>query len=301
VLFEPSSVRAVAALVCAALAVLAGSRPGARDGVVLWSDGMEKGSLTHWYWPATGRFDDFGGGIYNSGPGRTVVSRHVAHTGRYSAKQIYGGGFSGTRLFRWRELDMHRAVTISQWMYIPAVPTVTRWWWLQEFKTKRGSDGNNQASWVIDTYNPSPGSLRGRLSWVLNDYDPSTAGPHAGEFGDRHYVARADFPIRRWFKSTLYIKQSNRFDGEIMWWIGGRLQASLRHVRTAWPSTSRGNSWQTDMGYASISYGRGLRPAPFAIYIDDVTIRKGAPPRSARETTSGRAASSRSPGSSRRG
>jgi hypothetical protein len=83
-----------------------------------------------------------------------------------------------------------------------------------------------------------------------------------------------DLPVGRWFKSTIYMKQSKDFDGEVDWWIDGQLRTQQTGVRTAWPSTKLGNAWQTDVGYASLSYGEGVSPVPFSHYVDDVKIYK---------------------------
>jgi hypothetical protein len=238
----------------------------APTGTLLWTGDHEEGNLSDWD-------RDGNGGEFNTSPGDTVITQEKVHTGSYAAKQIYGGGFSGTRMFRWGETRSNQAVTVEQWMYFPSVPTVQNWWWLQEFKTTRQSDGNNQASWIVDAYNPAAGQLRGRLSWVLYQYDQTTEGPHQGEHGNKNYAATVNFPIGRWFKSTIYIKQSKDFDGEVKWWIDDQLMASQTNVRTAWPN-SKYNTWQTDLGYASISYGDSLSPTGYAFYIDDAKIYK---------------------------
>lgn len=244
---------------------VAGSR--VQTEVVLWTAGVETGDLSEWD-------QGYGGGEFDTSPGYSTASTDVAHSGYWSAAQVYGGGFSGTRLFRWGEMFTNRAITITQWMYIPSVPTVGNWWWIQEFKTTRASDGNNQASWVVDAYNGGATGLIGRFSWVLWQYDNSTEGPQPGQYGNRA-IGTVALPIATWFKSKLYMKQSKDFDGGVAWWLNDVLIGSCIPCRTSWPGNTRsGAPWDTDMGYACISYGESLSPVGFTIYVDDVAISR---------------------------
>src|ERR687889_616913 len=84
------------------------------EATVLWSDGMEDGTLDGW-----GGASFTGGGEFDSGAGASAASRDVAHTGSWSAKMALPDGSGGTRLFRWREPRQYRDLVFSAWFYIP--------------------------------------------------------------------------------------------------------------------------------------------------------------------------------------
>jgi hypothetical protein len=110
--------------------------------------------------------------------------------------------------------------------------------------------------------------MRPRLAWWFGH---GLEGPHQGEFGWRSYEGTADIPVGRWVQFSVFLRQSNGFDGAIKVWQDGNLVIDERNVRTGWPS-SRFNPWAVDQSWSVNNYSDGLSPSPADIYVDDARI-----------------------------
>jgi hypothetical protein len=279
-------VRAVV-LVAAGLAALVmpadGQRPSQRvarpaalqssGGALLWSNGMEDGTLDGWGGAAMN-----GGGEFDSGSGVSAASRDVAHSGSWSAKMTLPDGSGGTRLFRWQEPRQYRDVVYSAWFYIPSAYTLTglpsgRFWNLFQFKS-RSSDDSVDPMWDLTVSNPSPGRMRLNLDWS----PPTLEGPVPGQSGFRRFTQSvADVPVARWFQLSAELRQSNGFDGALRVWQDGQLLFDLSGIRTSYANCAY-NSWCGSNEWSINNYSDALSPTPAVIYTDDAAIALPAAP-----------------------
>jgi len=275
----PRPVRAVV-LIMAGLAVLVmpadGQRPSQRahpaalqasPGTVLWSNGMEDGTLDGWGGAAMN-----GGGEFDSGSGVSTASRDVAHSGSWSAKMTLPDGSGGTRLFRWQEPRQYRDLVYSAWFYIPQAYTLTgnpssRFWNLFQFKSRSTADSVDPM-WDLTVSNPSPGRMHLNLDW-----SPRTVeGPLPGQSGFRRFTQPvADLPVARWFQLAAQLRQSNGFDGALRIWQDGQLLFDLAGIRTSYANCAF-NTWCGSNEWSINNYSDALSPAPAVIYTDDASI-----------------------------
>ena len=272
-------VRAVV-LITAGLAVLVmpadGQRPFQRahpaalqasPGTVLWSNGMEDGTLDGWGGAAMN-----GGGEFDSGSGVSTASRDVAHSGSWSAKMTLPDGSGGTRLFRWQEPRQYRDLVYSAWFYIPQAHTLTgnpssRFWNLFQFKSRSTADSVDPM-WDLTVSNPSPGRMHLNLDWSPRTLE----GPQPGQSGFRRFThAGADVPVGRWFQLTGQLRQSNGFDGALRIWQDGQLLFDLAGIRTSYADCAF-NTWCGSNEWSINNYSDALSPAPAVIYTDDASI-----------------------------
>jgi hypothetical protein len=239
----------------------------ASPGTVLWSNGMEDGTLDGWGGAAMN-----GGGEFNSDSGVSTASREVAHSGSWSAKMTLPDGSGGTRLFRWQEPRQHRDLVYSAWFYMPQAYTLTgnlssRFWNLFQFKSRSTSDSVDPM-WELTVSNPSPGRMHLNLDW-----SPQTLeGPQPGQSSFRRFThAGADVPVARWFQLTAQLRQSNGFDGALRIWQDGQLLFDLAGIRTSYANCAF-NPWCGSNEWSINSYSDSLSPAPAVIYADDASI-----------------------------
>jgi hypothetical protein len=236
-----------------------------RNGV-LWHADMEHDGLLAWA-------KEGGGGQYDSGGARSLVSRTRSHSGTRSVKAVLPAGIGGTRLFRWKEPREHRELTYSSWYLIPRRYAFTsrlsaeRFWILFEFKSSSSDRSRNDPFWYVNAVRRRGHRLGATLAW---GYQSRLEGPHMGQTGWRTYGHRP-LPVGRWFQISARLRQSKDFDGSITVRIDGRRLASVRHVRTGWPSCAY-DSWCVDQGWAATSYSGGIKPLPAEIYMDDAAI-----------------------------
>jgi hypothetical protein len=239
---------------------------------VLWQGDMEEGTLADWYAPEKRNSGDNGGGAFDSDGGRAVASTAEARTGRWGAKLELPEGQGGARLFRWRELYLHRRVTVAAWIYIPTVYTLTAdpsTSYLNIFQFKSDSATRNDPFWFLNVSNPGPGRMRADLVWWPRDVE----GPHRGEMGYREFPHNGpDLPVGRWFRLKATIRQSSDFGGQLRIWQDERLLYSLDGVRTGYRNCSE-NSWCVQQGWSVNLYSDGLAPAPAVLYVDDASVR----------------------------
>jgi hypothetical protein len=236
-------------------------------GMVVWSDGMEDGTLDGWGGAALD-----GGGEFNSGSGSSTASRDVVHSGAWAAKMTLPDGTGGTRLFRWREPRQYRDLVFSAWFYIPAAYTLTgdpsgRFWNLFQFKS-RSTSGSVDPMWDLNVDNPASGRMRLNLDWSPRTLE----GPVPGGSGWRRFTQTvADIPVGRWFQLTGQLRQSSAFDGVLRIWQGDQLLFELTGIRTSYMNCAY-NSWCGSNEWSINNYSDALSPAPAVIYTDDASI-----------------------------
>jgi hypothetical protein len=242
-------------------------------GTVVWSTGMEDGTLDGWGGAALN-----GGGEFDSGSGVSTASRDVAHSGSWSAEMTLADGSGGTRLLRWQEPRAYRDLVFSAWFYIPRTYTLTgdpsgRFWNVFQFKS-RSTTGSVDPMWDLIVDNPAPGRMRINLDW-----SPRTLqGPLPGQSGWRRFTQSvADVPAGRWFQLTAELRQSNAFDGSLRVWQDGELLFDLTGIRTTYLNCAY-NSWCGSNEWSINNYSDALSPAPSVIYADDANIALPAAP-----------------------
>ena len=243
------------------------------EATVLWSDGMEDGTLDGW-----GGASFTGGGEFDSGAGASAASRDVAHTGSWSAKMALPDGSGGTRLFRWREPRQYRDLVFSAWFYIPRDYTLTgdpssRFWNVFQFKS-RSTSNSVDPFFDLTVTNPSPGSMRLNLDWSPRTLE----GPSPGESGLRRFTqSTTDIPVGRWFQLTAELRQSSAFDGALRIWQDAQLLFDLAGIRTSYQNCAY-NAWCGSNEWSINNYSDALSPAPAVIYTDDASIALPAAP-----------------------
>jgi hypothetical protein len=269
------SIMVTAALAAVCLSVVAHRSPDRSlhpialqsAGTVLWSDGMEDGTLDGW-----GGALLRGGGEFNSGAGASAASRDVAHTGSWSVRMTLPDGSGGTRLFRWQEPRQYRDLVFSAWFYIPRNYTLTgapssRFWNLFQFKSRSTSDSvDPMFELMVD--NPSPDRMRLNLDWSPRTLE----GPSPGESGWRRFTqAATDIPVGRWFQLTAQLRQSSAFDGALRIWQDAQLLFDLAGIRTSYQNCAY-NAWCGSNEWSINNYSDALSPAPAVVYADDASI-----------------------------
>jgi polysaccharide lyase-like protein len=240
---------------------------------VLWTAGMEEGSLVSWYAPETEPVRDFGGGVFDSDGGLSAASTDRAHSGAWSAKLTLPTGAGGARLFRWRDLRAVRDTVQSVWLYIPRSYRLTgdpangRFWDIAQFKSTTADWRHNDPLWFLNVR-----SRRGRLLPELIWWHRTLEGPRENQSGYRGFLRKtARVPVGRWFQLTSRIRQSSEFDGIVQFWIDGQKLFDFRDVRTSHRNCAY-NAWCADTHWSVNNYSDGLAPAPAVIYADDAVI-----------------------------
>jgi len=72
-------------------------------------------------------------------------------------------------------------------------------------------------------------------------------------------------PIGRWTRLDVYLRQSGAFDGRLIVWHDGTKIYDISNVRTRYPDG--------DARWSVNNYSSGLTVNPYALYLDDVSIR----------------------------
>jgi hypothetical protein len=252
---------------CGALFALVGfgmDQTAAEGTNILWSADHEEGDLSDWY-------VNTGGGEVNSGNAVSVASRDVAHAGSWSVKAtITTPPVAGVRLFRLPESKTNDQLHYSAWYYFPEVFRPV-WWNIFQFKSRPASDGPSDPFWTVNVGNRSDGSMALFLQWwgelwTLRGID----GPHQGEFGWYRYTQSIkNVPVGQWVHIEVFLRQSDRFDGQIIVWQDGVELANQNNIKTRYPFVS------TAFGAAEWSinnYSESILPSPATIYFDDAVI-----------------------------
>lgn len=239
--------------------------PTISDQQLIWSTGMESGTLNDWYSPESGPSGNYGGGEYNSGSGDTIPSSTFAHSGLWSMKMTLSNGTGGTRLFRWRELRQNREIIASAWYFIPTAyslvgPNVYN----LLFQYKSRSSTSVDPIWGVEmAYSGDP-----QLRIVYYGYVP---GPSPGQSGWRKFDLNRPAPVGRWFEIRSRIHQGNNYDGRVTYWIDGELVFDRDGVTTSYANCAF-NAWCTSNEWAVNSYSDGMSPTPATIYVDDAQL-----------------------------
>jgi len=217
--------------------------PKPPDPNMLWSADFEDGTLSQWY-------SDFGGGVFNLGSGRVVVTDKMAHSGRFSAAMTIDDGAGvpqAVRLFRWKENPAEAYYGV--WFLFPQRYKPALWWNVLQFKTN--APYPLDTIWVINVGNRPDGNL----FFYLYDW----------QNGKTYEQTIRDVPIGQWVHVQVFYRRSTEKQGRITLWQDGVQLFDLDGVRTA---TSNYVHWSVD------NYTDGISPSPVTIYADDVTVSK---------------------------
>jgi hypothetical protein len=182
-------------------------------------------------------------------------------------------GKAGCRQNRDVEARTEKTFIYSAWYYLPRreVPTHDMW---NVFQFK--SDSPNVVSvgtdpfWTINIVQGRPrGPLRLVLKWKggHTDHTQGVPGPFASSpIQARIYRQhRRIVPIRQWFKISVYLNQSEGFDGRLAVRQNGVLLWKMRRVRTKYPDGRQ--SWSVG------NYSNGIRDDPATVFIDDAKVK----------------------------
>lgn len=224
--------------------------PPVSSGTVLWSADHETGDISQWYYPSTGPFGNYGGGMFNSGVASVTPSLDYARSGRWSLRMtIATPPMSGARLFRWSEPQRYGGLYYSAWYYLPRRYSVPNFWNVFQWKSKR-TTGQIDPFFVLNVGNRSDQSM------FLYLYDWQNSRSYSQSV--------ADIPVGRWFRIEAFYECTGGTNGRVTFWQDGVQLLDVRNVRTRY---SDGDcQWSMD------SYSDGLIPSPSTIYIDDAAI-----------------------------
>lgn len=268
------------AAVAAGCLVLAATDAGPAGGSwappsgILWSAGMEAGSLAEW---SAGE----GGGLFNSGPGSAAVSSERAHTGIRSLRMTISAPPNrpaAVRAFRWAEASGHRDLFYSVWIYVPTHYTPTgdpdrgRFWNLFQFKSRSSDGRRDDPVWALYATPDAEGRLYLRAGWGWGG--TALAGPFAGATtGGRFFEPfwRVPLPVGRWFQLQALYRPSADFDGRLVVWQDGLVLFNLNGIRTSYRNCGA-SPWCTSTEWSVNHYSDGLAPDPSTIYVDDAVI-----------------------------
>lgn len=251
------------------------------DRLVIWSAGMEDGTLAEWREPSRGDDTD-GGGLFNSGTHEALVSGEQARSGASSLRaRIWqtADEAPGVRAFRWLEARQHRELYYSAWFFITEEyrPTEDRstggFWNMFQFKS-RSADGRNDPLWALYVHERPDGAQYLRAGWGWGGTEvagPFAESPLGGRFFDQWV---ADLPIGRWFHVEAFLRQSKDFDGRLTVWQDGVELYDFANVRTSYAHAGHGQSWGANNEWSVNNYSDGLSPSPATVYIDDAEIRR---------------------------
>ncbi len=234
--------------------VVVSSIPGTAN--ILWSSGMENGSLDDWWSPETQA--NHGccnlGGEFDSGIGSSLAAKDFAHTGDWSAKMTITtpsgtSEMSGTRLFRWGEPQTHSALYYSVWYYFPQRYSAPNWWNVFQWKSKR-SDTINDPFFILNIGNRSDGSMYYYLyDWQKNiSYDQSLM----------------NIPVGQWTQVEAFYQCVGDNTGHVTFWQDGKQIFDVSNVQTRYSDG--------DCQWSVNNYSNLLSPSPATIYIDDAVI-----------------------------
>jgi hypothetical protein len=240
--------------------------------VLLWSSGMENGSVSDWS-------RNSGGGLYNSGSYSAGASTDAARSGSWSLKATINtsGGTSGVRAFRWAEPRAHRAAYYSAWLYIPTAFTLThdpntgQFWNVFQFKSRTTDGSRNDPVWAFYAQQDA-GGLYLKAGWGWGG--TQLAGPRAGDgIAGKYFspLTKVYVPAGRWVHLEAYLNQSKDFDGQMKFWQDGTLLYDFSGVRTSYNNCDY-NGWCADNEWSVNLYSDGLSPNPGSAYFDDAAI-----------------------------
>jgi hypothetical protein len=234
---------------------------------VLWSAGMEAGSLAEWQ-------TNWGGNMEDSGSYSNVASTDVAHSGGWSLKATINtsNGTSGVRAFRWKEPRENRDAYYSVWMYIPQdyalthSPATGQFWNVFQFKSRTPDGSRNDPVWAFYAQQDAGGLyLQAGYGWG------GTQLPGAGKW----YAPKTKvyLPIGRWTHLVAFLHESSgaSSDGELKFWQDDTQLFDLQNIVTSYENCDY-NAWCADNEWSVNLYSDGMSPNPATVYMDDAAI-----------------------------
>ncbi len=235
---------------------------------ILWMANMETGDLSQWMSHKSNKpWQDSG---ICKRPENGVI-RDTVHTGEYAMKMTIQSWFphSGCRQFRYPEARTGDPLYYSAWIYFPEEYNVQGWTNVMQFKAKRYVDEGkpSQVFWSIRLMTQENGKNYFQLSWKGGE--GQMTGPTASdtEIQPKIYQQTVrEVPANKWIHVELFLKQSSDFDGHIIVWQDGTEIFNVPNIRTKFPDGY--NSWSVN------SYGAGIQPPTFTVYVDDAVISR---------------------------
>ena len=109
---------------------------------------------------------------------------------------------------------------------------------------------------------PSHGTFRSSRRWRVND------GPVCWRPGKRRFYTRriAPLPIGQWVHLEAFLRQSNTYDGRLIFWQDGVKLFDFANIVTSYNNCNF-NAWCTANEWAVNLYSDGLLPNPASIYM----------------------------------
>lgn len=246
------------------LGVFAQGVPTNQLGQLLWSANHLNGNVNEWT-------SDGGGGIYNTGTGRTVVSTEQAKTGIHSLKLSINtttGDSHGTRVYRWREIGNNDDLIYTFHLYFPHridLDPNNAWFNLVQTKGVKyaaggagtGPDQINNPHYVVGL------GVRGGANFLtLADLQRFWGGTTNVTWQAPPGI---NLPIGRWVKIQMLIIQRRDNSGRILLWQDDQLVIDTGLRNTLRPDV--------DANHFSINaYADKTIPNNTSIYLDDVSI-----------------------------
>ncbi len=232
-------------VLCVQFAITHSDANAADSGGILWSAGMEPGTLQEWALEECG-------GKYNSGVANTEASQEHAHSGSWSARltiSVPGSSASGTRLFRWCEAQQHPQLYYRVWLYFPQQYTVPNWWNVFQWKSKV-SESVNDPFFILNVDNRQDGTMY----FYLYDWQQHVS----------HSQAVMNIPVGQWTQVEAFYQCAADTTGRVTVWQDGKLLFDVSNVRTRY-----GNG---DCEWSVNNYSNALVPADATVYADDAAI-----------------------------
>jgi hypothetical protein len=218
----------------------------------LWIGDMEEGSLNDWYKPGTQATPGccHGGGEFNSGSANSIATpkKHTGNWGVEMTIRTPNSPTSGTRLFRWRESQNYPKLYYSVWYYFPQRYTVTNWWNVFQWKSKRPFQVD--PFFILNVGNRPDGSMY----FYLYDWQRRIA----------YKQSVKNIPISRWFQVEAYYECAGDRTGRVTFWQDGAMLFYVPNVQTRYEDGDC--QWSVD------NYSDSLQPAQSTIYVDDAAI-----------------------------
>ena len=115
----------------------------------------------------------------------TLATQEQAHSGTWSAKlSIPTSG--AARLVRQAEPVQNPELYYTVWYYFPrsyTIPSSPGFWMLQQWKSRVPAEGKHDPFFMLQAYNPAPGSMKFKLCW----FPLPIEGPLPGQRGYREW------------------------------------------------------------------------------------------------------------------
>jgi hypothetical protein len=235
---------------------------------VLWSAGMETGSLSEWD-------DETNSGSADSAAVTASSAGIPPKSGNWVMRQSVTGSSGGSRVARFGEVDaLTKAGTTFYWSWWDYYPTPVTYapgdmfmiWQI----ASQASTGDFHPIWGLFFHQWNNTLI---LGWSPNRMAPAE-GPHAGESGSRSYSSTQPVPVGQWVFFEVMIKPAADFTGAIKVWMNGQVLFDQSLIKTRFPDEGAGGF----MYLTQNAYGSGLTPTPMHHYVDDVRLSLGRIP-----------------------